>query len=173
MAIVHGTNCIGSFYARVVERDEKELDSGGSDESDAPGATLRVLRSLAIPMSEISWRATTSGGPGGQHANRTLSRVEVQFDIANSATLGPRQRARLAERFGSVVRTAASESRSQARNRQVALDRLASKLAEGLRVDPDRRPTKPTKSSQERRMEGKRRRAQTKRQRRTPDDFDS
>jgi len=143
VAIVHGTNCIGSFYARVVERDEKELDSGGSDESDAPGATLRVLRSLAIPMSEISWRATTSGGPGGQHANR------------------------------SVVRTAASESRSQARNRQVALDRLASKLAEGLRVDPDRRPTKPTKSSQERRMEGKRRRAQTKRQRRTPDDFDS
>ncbi len=134
-----------------------------------PGATLRVHKALAIQLSEITWRATTSGGPGGQHANRTLSRVEVQFEPARSPTLGPRQRARLLGRYGPVVRAAASESRSQSRNRQVALARLAEKLAEGLRVQPPRRPTRPTKGSQIRRVEAKRRRAETKRQRRAPD----
>jgi ribosome-associated protein len=123
-------------------------------------------------MSEITWRATTSGGPGGQHANRTLSRVEVQFDVANSTSLGPRQRARLLERYGPVVRAAASDSRSQSRNRQLALDRLATRLAEGLRVDPARRATRPTKGSQIRRVEAKRRHAETKRQRRPPSDHD-
>jgi ribosome-associated protein len=151
-------------------------DPVGGDEGERAGedlrATLRVHSSLAIPMSEVAWRATTSGGPGGQHANRTLSRVEVSFEVATSPSLGPRQRARLLERYGPVVRAAAAESRSQARNRQMALERLAVKLAEGLRVDPARRPTKPTKGSQVRRVEQKRRRSQTKQQRRTPDDFD-
>ena len=78
-------------------------------------------RGLDLPLSEISWRATTSGGPGGQHANRTLSRVEVQFDVGASPTLGPRQRARLLQRLGPVVRASASETRSQARNRELAL----------------------------------------------------
>jgi ribosome-associated protein len=133
---------------------------------------LHVHRGLDIPMSEITWRATTSGGPGGQHANRTLSRVEVQFDVAASLTLGPRQRARLLERLGPVVRTSASDSRSQARNRQLALERLASKLDDGLRVDPTRRPTRPTKGSKIRRVEGKRRRSETKKQRRPPSDHD-
>lgn len=133
---------------------------------------VRVHRGLDIPLTEITWRATTSGGPGGQHANRTLSRVEVQFDVAASATLGPRQRARLLERLGPVVRAAASDSRSQSRNRQVALERLASKLDEGLRVDPDRRPTRPTKGSKLRRVEDKRRHSETKRQRRTPREHD-
>jgi ribosome-associated protein len=119
-------------------------------------------------MSEITWRATTSGGPGGQHANRSLSRVEVQFDVESSTTLGPRQRARLLERLGPVVRTSASDSRSQARNRQLALERLASRLSDGLRVQPERRPTKPSKGAKERRIESKRHRAETKRQRRTP-----
>jgi ribosome-associated protein len=128
------------------------------DTAQVPGASLRVHKALAIPMSEITWRATTSGGPGGQHANRTLSRVEVQFDVDGSAVLGPRQRARLRERYGPVVRAAASESRSQARNRQLALERLAERIAAGLRVDPTRRPTKPTKGSQVRRVEAKRRR---------------
>jgi ribosome-associated protein len=123
-------------------------------------------------MSEITWRATTSGGPGGQHANRTLSRVEVQFAVNDSLTLGPRQRARLQERYGPIVRAAASDSRSQARNRQLALERLATRLAEGLRVDPTRRPTKPTKGSQVRRVEAKRRRSETKRQRQAPSDRD-
>jgi ribosome-associated protein len=129
---------------------------------------LRVHKGLAIPLAEITWRATTSGGPGGQHANRTLSRVEVQFDVAASPTLGPRQRARLLERYGPVVRAAASDSRSQARNRQLALERLAARLDDGLRVDPTRRPTKPTKGSKIRRVEDKRRRAETKQQRRPP-----
>ncbi|MGO8864143.1 MAG: alternative ribosome rescue aminoacyl-tRNA hydrolase ArfB [Acidimicrobiales bacterium] len=134
-----------------------------------PGSALRVHKALAIPMSEITWRATTSGGPGGQHANRTLSRVEVQFEIAGSSSLGPRQRARLLQRYGPVVRAAASESRSQSRNRQLALERLAARLAEGLRVDPTRRPTRPTKGSQIRRVEDKRRRSEVKRRRRAPD----
>ena len=138
----------------------------------AAGATLRVSKSLAIPMGEVTWRATTSGGPGGQHANRTLSRVEVQFDIAASTALGPRQRARLLERFGPVVRAAASDSRSQSRNRQLALDRLAARLADGLRVDPTRRPTKPTKGSQVRRVEAKRHRSEVKRRRRAPNESD-
>jgi ribosome-associated protein len=138
----------------------------------APEDTLHVQRGLDLPLAEITWRATTSGGPGGQHANRTLSRVEVQFDVAASGTLGPRQRARLLERVGPVVRAAASESRSQARNRELALERLAAKLQAALRVDPDRRATKPTKSSQVRRVEAKRRRSQTKRARRPPGDDD-
>ncbi|MGA2930701.1 MAG: peptide chain release factor-like protein, partial [Acidimicrobiales bacterium] len=109
---------------------------------------------------------------GGQHANRTLSRVEVQFDVAASAALGPRQRARLLQRLGPVVRASASESRSQARNRQLALERLAAKLNEGLRDEPTRRPTRPTRSSQVRRVEEKRRRSQTKRARRRPGEDD-
>ena len=109
----------GSSYARPVAAEE----------------TLHVRRGLDLPLAEISWRATTPGGPGGQHANRTLSRVEVQFDVTGSTTLGPRQRARLLERLGPVVRASAAESRSQARNRQLALVRLAAKLDAGLR-DP-------------------------------------
>ena len=129
---------------------------------------LRVRKGLDIPLSEITWRATTSGGPGGQHANRTLSRVEVQFDVESSSTLGPRQRARLLERLGPIVRTSASESRSQTRNRQLALERLATRLSDGLKVDPERRPTRPSKGSKERRIESKRHRSETKRQRRPP-----
>jgi ribosome-associated protein len=155
-----------------VANDDPGVDDGGADQSEVPGASLRVHKALAIPMSEITWRATTSGGPGGQHANRTLSRVEVQFEVTSSATLGPRQRARLLERYGPVVRAAAADSRSQARNRQLALERLAVKVAEGLRVDPTRRPTRPTKGSQVRRVEAKRRRSETKARRRSPTDDD-
>ena len=108
--------------------------------------TLHVHRGLDLPLSEISWRATTSGGPGGQHANRTLSRVEVQFDVAASQTLGPRQRARLLERLGPLVRASASESRSQARNRELALQRLATKLDAGLRVQPARARPSPRRA---------------------------
>jgi ribosome-associated protein len=133
---------------------------------------LRVRKGLTIPLSEVTWRATTSGGPGGQHANRTLSRVEVQFDIDRSLTLGPRQRARLLERYGPVLRTSASDSRSQARNRQMALERLAERLDRGLRVDPVRRATKPSKASQTRRVDEKKRRSETKRRRRAPGEDD-
>ena len=152
--------------------DPDSESSGDTEQSPAAGATLRVHKSLAIPMSEITWRATTSGGPGGQHANRTLSRVEVQFDVDGSTSLGPRQRARLRERYGPVIRAAAAESRSQARNRQLALERLAERIAAGLRVDPARHATKPTKGSQIRRVEAKRHRSEVKRRRRPPGDGD-
>jgi ribosome-associated protein len=134
--------------------------------------TLHVRRGLDLPLSEITWRATTSGGPGGQHANRTLSRVEVQFDVAASSALGPRQRARLLERLGPVVRASSAESRSQARNRQLALERLAARIAAALRVEPPRRATRPTRSSQVRRVESKRRRGEIKRRRGRPGDDD-
>jgi len=136
------------------------------------GETLHVRRGLDLPLSEITWRATTSGGPGGQHANRTLSRVEVEFDVGASSVLGPRQRQRLLDRVGPVVRASAAETRSQARNRQLALERLASRIDGALRVDAPRRPTRPTKSSQVRRVEAKRRRSEVKRRRRRPGDDD-
>jgi ribosome-associated protein len=134
--------------------------------------TLHVRRGLDVPLTEISWRATTSGGPGGQHANRTLSRVEVWFDVAASSALGPRQRARLLERVGPVVRASAADSRSQARNRQLALERLATRIDAGLRVEAPRRPTRPTKGSQVRRVESKRHRSKIKRGRQRPGDDD-
>ena len=129
---------------------------------------LHVHRGLDLPLSEVTWRATTSGGPGGQHANRTLSRVEVEFDVAASGTLGPRQRARLLERYGTTVRAAAAESRSQARNRERALERLAARIDDGLRVEPERRATRPTAAARARRVDDKRRRALTKRRRHAP-----
>ena len=123
-----------------------------------------------IPVAELEWRFTASGGPGGQHANTSNTRVEVVFDVAGSPSLGPRQRARLLERLGPVVRVVASDERSQARNRALAVDRLRSRLAEGLRVERQRRPTRPTKASKERRLAAKRRQAERKRLRRPPED---
>lgn len=134
--------------------------------------TLRVTRNVTLPMSEVEWRASTSGGPGGQHANRASSRVEVWFDVEASGSLGPRQRARLLQRLGPVVRASAGEDRSQARNRQVALERLAARLAEGLKQETPRRATTRTTSSEERRLGAKHRRAEVKRTRRYPLDED-
>jgi ribosome-associated protein len=128
---------------------------------------VRVSSSLVIPASELSWRFSRSGGPGGQHANTADTRVEVRFDIAGSPSLGPRQRARLLERLGDEVRVVASDERSQARNRELALERLCARLAAALRVDRPRRPTKPTKASVERRLEAKRRQSARKAQRRS------
>lgn len=133
---------------------------------------LRVCPSVTIPIDEISWRATTSGGPGGQHANRTASRVEVRFDVEHSASLGTRQRTLLLERLGSVVTAASGDERSQARNRQIALDRLAQRLAAALRVPRRRRPTRPTAAARARRLDDKRRRATVKRSRRSPGEED-
>ena len=125
--------------------------------------------SCAIPLAELSWRFSRSGGPGGQHVNTSDTRVEVRFDVAGSPSLGPRQRARLLERLGPEVRVVASDERSQLRNRQLALDRLAARLAEALRVTPVRRSTRPTKGSVERRLDEKRRQADRKASRRRPD----
>ncbi|HEX6476833.1 MAG TPA: alternative ribosome rescue aminoacyl-tRNA hydrolase ArfB [Acidimicrobiales bacterium] len=129
---------------------------------------LRVTRSCSIPLGELEWRFSGAGGPGGQHANTANTRVEVRFDVASSPSLGPRQRARLIERLGPVVRVVASDERSQARNRQLALDRLATRLASALHVERRRVATAPSSASKRRRLEQKRRRGDLKRQRRPP-----
>jgi ribosome-associated protein len=130
---------------------------------------LRVSRGCSIPLSELTWRFSRSGGPGGQHANTSDTRVEVRFDVATSPSLGPRQRARLIERLGAEVRVVASDERSQARNRALALERLGQRLAEGLRVETPRRPTRPTRASVRRRLDDKRRQSARKADRRRPD----
>jgi ribosome-associated protein len=129
---------------------------------------LRVSSSLRISEQELRWRFTRSGGPGGQHANTSDTKAEVRFDVAGSTSLGPRQRARLLERYGPEVRATASDECSQARNRALAQRRLLDRLAEGLRVDPDRRPTRPSKASVQRRLDAKRRQAARKADRRRP-----
>lgn len=130
--------------------------------------SLRVSRTTRIPLGELDWRFSGSGGPGGQHANTANTRVEVVFDVNASKTLGPRQRARILERLGPVVRVAASDTRSQLRNRELALERLRSRLAGALKIERRRRPTSPTEASQERRLERKRKRSEVKRARQTP-----
>jgi len=135
--------------------------------ADEPGR-LRVSSTLVLPLAELSWRFSRSGGPGGQHANTSDTRAEVRFDIAGSPSLGPRQRARLQERFGDEVWVVASDERSQARNRDLALERLADRLAEALRVSTPRRATKPSRASDRRRLEAKRRQSNRKADRRRP-----
>ena len=122
-----------------------------------------------IPLDELEWRFTGAGGPGGQHANTANTRVEVRFDVTRSAALGPRQRARLLERLGPVVRAGASERRSQHQNRELALERLRARLADALRVQPPRVATKPSLAAAQRRLEAKRHRGERKRSRRRPD----
>jgi ribosome-associated protein len=129
---------------------------------------VRVGRSLAIPSNELDWRFSASGGPGGQHANTSNTRAELRFDIATSPSLGPRQRARLLDRYGPLLRVVSSSSRSQLRNRQDALDRLTTMLAEGLRAQTVRVPTGPSRAAVARRLDDKRKRADAKRSRRSP-----
>lgn len=129
---------------------------------------LRVNGRLSLPLGEIELRTSRSSGPGGQHANVTASRVEAVFDVQASASLDERQRARLLERLGPVVTAVAQDARSQSRNRELALERLAAKLAAALRVQRRRRPTRPTKASRQRRLEQKRRTGERKRSRRRP-----
>ncbi|MFM7617132.1 MAG: alternative ribosome rescue aminoacyl-tRNA hydrolase ArfB [Actinomycetes bacterium] len=131
-------------------------------------AGLRVSPRLTLPWPEIVVRATTSGGPGGQHANVTRSAVVVSFDVRASAALGPRQRERLLERLGPVVRATSADTRSQTRNRAIALDRLRTRIAEALRRDPPRRPTRPGPAARRARVEDKRRRGEVKRGRGRP-----
>ena len=131
---------------------------------------LRVTRSCAIPLDELEWRFVASGGPGGQHANRSNTKVELTFDVESSPSLGPIQRARLLERLGPVVRIVVDDERSQLRNRELALDRLRSRLAAALVVPKSRRPTKPSRAANQRRLDAKRRRSDVKRQRRPGQD---
>ena len=127
-----------------------------------------MTSSCVIPLDELEWQTSRSGGPGGQHANTSDTRVEVRFDVNASRSLGPRQRARLLERLGPMVRATASDSRSQARNREIALERLRERLAQGLRIERPRRATKPTKAARVRRLDAKRRQSVRKRDRRPP-----
>ena len=127
---------------------------------------LRIDRTLSIPMSEVELRASRSSGPGGQHANVTASRVEAVFDVAASRALDELQRERLLARVGPLVTAVSQEARGQARNREIALARLAERIGAGLRVPRSRRATKPTAASRERRLEQKRRTSKRKRERR-------
>jgi ribosome-associated protein len=128
--------------------------------------TLTVAPGVVIPMRELVWRFSTSGGPGGQHVNTSNTRAEVTFDVAGSPSLPDWARERLMVRLGSAVTVAASDRRSQVRNRELALARLAARLAAALEVAPARRPTRPTFAAQKRRVEAKRRRGNLKQERR-------
>ena len=129
---------------------------------------LRIDAGLAIPLAEVELRTSRSSGPGGQHANVTASRVEAVFDVSASRALDERQRARLLERAGAVVTAVAQDARGQSRNRELALQRLARKLAAGLAVPRSRRPTRPTAASRRRRLDQKRRAGERKRNRGRP-----
>lgn len=126
---------------------------------------MQVTPTLAIPVEEMEWRFTASGGPGGQHANTSNTKVELRFDVAASPSLTPYQRDRLLARLGPVVRVVASDERSQARNRELALSRMADRLAGALKIQRVRRPTRPSKAAKERRMGEKRIRSLRKRDR--------
>jgi ribosome-associated protein len=132
------------------------------------GESIRVTRSVTLPRSEIELRFSRSSGPGGQHAQKTESRVEAVFDVDASSALTERQKRRVAERAGPVLRAVAQDERSQWRNRELATERLVDQLRAALRVERTRVPTRPSKAAKERRLEQKRRRSETKRLRRAP-----
>jgi ribosome-associated protein len=127
---------------------------------------LPIRPGLALPLAEIELRTSRSSGPGGQHANVTASRVEAVFDVAASSTLSEAQRARITARLGPRVTASAQDTRSQLRNRELALERLAARLAHALEVRRKRTPTRPTQASRRRRLDAKRQRGDVKRARR-------
>ncbi len=133
---------------------------------------LRVTSACSIALGELRWEFTGSGGPGGQHANTANTRAIVTFDVLDSPSLSESQRARIVEKLGAEVRVAVDTTRSQSRNRELALERLRKRLAEALHRDPPRRATKPSKAARQRRIDAKRHRAQTKHHRRRPDPTD-
>jgi ribosome-associated protein len=132
--------------------------------------SIRVTRSVSIPRSEIELRVSRSSGPGGQHANTAETRVEAVFGVEASAALSETQKRRVRAAAGPVLRAVAQDERSQARNRELAVERLLARLTEALRVPRQRRATKPTKAAVERRLDSKKHRATVKRLRRTVDD---
>jgi len=134
------------------------------------GESIRVTRSVSIDPDEIELRVSRSSGPGGQHANKAETRVEAIFDVEASSSLTSRQRHRVVARAGPVLRAVAQDERSQARNRELAVERLVAKLADALYVERRRVPTKPTSASRERRLAAKKRRSNVKRGRAEPRD---
>jgi ribosome-associated protein len=129
-------------------------------------AGVDVVPGVRVPFDELTWRFSASSGPGGQHVNTSNTRAEVRFDVAGPPSLPAWARDRLLARLGPSVAVVASDERSQARNRSAALDRLATRLARALETVPERTPTRPTRASQRRRLEAKRRRGTRKRDRR-------
>lgn len=144
---------------------EPDRARGGAGSHDRE---IVLARGVPLRPEELTWRFSTSGGPGGQHVNTSNTRAEVSFDIEASAALPDWARTRLIRRLGRSVSVAASDTRSQARNRELALRRLADRLSEALHEERPRRPTRPTLASQRRRLEEKRRRGERKRERRDP-----
>jgi ribosome-associated protein len=134
------------------------------------GESIRVTRSVVLPLAEVEFRFSRSSGPGGQHAQKTETRVEAVFDVEASTALTETQKRRVTGRLGPVLRAIAQDERSQRRNRELALERLVEQLRRGLRVERRRVATKPTAASRERRLEQKRRRSDVKRLRRPPGD---
>jgi ribosome-associated protein len=130
--------------------------------------SIRVTRSVLLPLAEIELRFSRSSGPGGQHASTAETRVEALFDVASSAALTDAQKRRVLAKAGPTLHAVAQDERSQWRNRELAVERLVERLREALRVERRRVPTKPTAASRERRLEQKRRRGETKRLRRPP-----
>ena len=129
---------------------------------------IRVTRSVLLPVSEIEMRVSRSSGPGGQHAQKSSTRVEASFDVEASSALTETQKRRVVARAGNVLRAVAQDERSQARNRELAVERLVEKLRAALAVPRRRVATKPSAAARERRLEEKRRRARTKALRRPP-----
>ena len=129
---------------------------------------LVVTRTVRVPRRELDVTFTTSGGPGGQHANRSATRVELRLDLATSSAFSEAQRERVIARLGPELRVVVDEQRSQLRNRVLAEQRLVERLREALHVEPPRRATRPTKASQRRRVADKQRRGDVKRGRRRP-----
>ncbi len=129
---------------------------------------MQITAELAIPLAEVTVRASRSSGPGGQHANVTASRVEASFDVLASPTLTDAQRERVLARVGPRLAAISQDGRSQTRNRELALTRLSERLARALATPKRRRATRPTAASRERRLAAKRRGSERKRQRRPP-----
>ena len=132
------------------------------------GESIRVTRSVVLPLSDVEYRTSRSSGPGGQHAQKTESRVEALLDVEGTRALTDVQKRRVIARMGPVLRAIAQDERSQSRNKELATDRLVGQLREALKVPRRRRPTRPSKAAVERRIEAKKRRSQTKRLRRPP-----
>ncbi len=137
--------------------------------SDDDRTSRRVTRSVLLPLSEIELRVSRSSGPGGQHANKTESRVEALFDVGASTALSDVQKRRVVAKAGPVIRAVAQDERSQLRNREIAIDRVVARLVEALHVERKRVPTKPSRAAKARRVDAKKRRGETKKLRRVDD----
>jgi ribosome-associated protein len=134
------------------------------------GESIRVTRSVVLPLSDVRFRTSRSSGPGGQHAQKSETRVEAVFDVESSEALTEAQKRRVLAKAGPVLRAIAQDERSQSRNRELALERVVEQLRAALRVERKRVATRPTAAARERRLEQKRRRSETKRLRKRLDD---